>query len=440
MTNLCSLSRARLNVAGLIVAAGAAVVCGVFEYYVAAMAIQGVVMVFAGLALFRISQTRRLLGEASDVCRRIADGDFEARILGIPDDGRTGTLLRAINDMIDDCDAFVREATAAMTAMHHNKYFRRILPGGLHGALLHGAGAINTAAENIERRIKSFEGRTAELEATTSAIVTALDQGSAEMKDTAGTLTVGASSAREQLASVAAASEQAAANMQSVASATSELTSSASGVRAEIDRSAEIVARAVSSVGEATGNVDALKQVANNIGEMVKAIEAIASQTNLLALNATIEAARAGDAGRGFAVVAHEVKALASQTAQFTGEIEAQVGQVHGAAGAVSSSIGEIGTVIAEIDSITRQVAGAAGAQSQSTAEIARNIDEAFAVVREISETIHVLAGNAEDNERAAASTMTTSAQLSSQSEQLAQQINGYLGQVRKELVEQRAA
>ncbi|MCD0420350.1 methyl-accepting chemotaxis protein [Rubrivivax sp. JA1024] len=227
--------------------------------------------------------------------------------------------------------------------------------------------------------------------------------------------------------------------MQSVASATSELTSSAGGVRTEIERSAAIVARAVSSVGEAGNNVDALQQVANNIGEMVRAIQAIASQTNLLALNATIEAARAGDAGRGFAVVAHEVKALASQTAQFTDQIETQVGQVHGAAGAVSHSIGEIGSVIAEIDSITRQVADAAGAQSQSTAAIARNIDEAFAVVREISDTIHVLAGNAADNERAAASTMTTSAELSSQSEQLTEQISSYLGQVRKELVEQRA-
>jgi hypothetical protein len=43
------------------------------------------------------------------------------------------------------------------------------------------------------------------------------------------------------------------------------------------------------------------------------------------ALNATIEAAWAGDAGKGFAVVAGEVKELASQTANATGEASAHM-------------------------------------------------------------------------------------------------------------------
>ncbi len=108
---------------------------------------------------------------------------------------------------------------------------------------------------------------------------------------------------------------------------------------------------------DAAGSVDVLKDVAARISEVVKSINAIASQTNLLALNATIEAARAGEAGRGFAVVAHEVKALATQTANFTAEIEAQVGQVQSAADRVGVSITEIGTVIAEVNDITGKVA-----------------------------------------------------------------------------------
>src|SRR3546814_3506271 len=68
-----------------------------------------------------------------------------------------------------------------------------------------------------------------------------------------------------------------------------------------------------------------LGETSVEIGEVIKVITSIAEQTNLLALNATIEAARAGEAGKGFAVVANEVKELAKQTAEATGDIAGKV-------------------------------------------------------------------------------------------------------------------
>ena len=114
------------------------------SYPVAAMTIEAIAIASLGLAMFWIAGTARLTTQAKDVCKRIAAGDFEARILAIPEHDSAAELLRAVNDMIDGCDAFVREATAAMDAVHHNKYYRRIMPGGLHGALLLGANTINS--------------------------------------------------------------------------------------------------------------------------------------------------------------------------------------------------------------------------------------------------------------------------------------------------------
>jgi len=437
MKNLYSLTRALLSIAVAILGSVAASALHLSGYQGAALGLQAVAIASSGLAMLWIVKTSRLTRQAQDVCRRIAAGDFEVRILSIPEHDSLTGLLRVINDMIDGCDAFVREATAAMDAVHHNKYYRRILPGGLHGALLQGANTINDATASIETRIRQFERQTSELEGSVGSIVSALDNGATEMSGTAANLRVGASSTRERINSIGSASEQAASSMQSVASATTMLASNANGVGADIMRSAEIAERAVERVGDAAGSVDVLKEVASRISEVVKSINAIASQTNLLALNATIEAARAGEAGRGFAVVAHEVKALATQTANFTAEIEAQVGQVQSAADRVGLSITEIGTVITEVNDITGKVAETSKAQAQATAGIARSIDSAFAVVGEIAADIQALAQTAKDTEQLATSTMAASGDLSSQSGLLTRQIKTYLDHARGNLVDQ---
>jgi methyl-accepting chemotaxis protein len=437
MKNLYFPAKAPLSIATAIFGSVVASGLHLLGYPFAAVIIQLTAIGCLAIAMVWIVKTARLTQQAKEVCKRIAAGDFEARILSIPENDGTSELLRVINDMIDGCDAFVREATAAMDAVHHNKYFRRILPGGLHGALLQGANTINSATASIETRIRQFERQTSELEGSVSSIVSALNHGAAEMSGTAGNLRTGASSTRERITSIAAASEQAAANMQSVASETAKLASNASAVGADILRSAEIAGRAVERVTDAAGSVDVLKSVAERISEVVKSINAIASQTNLLALNATIEAARAGEAGRGFAVVAHEVKALATQTANFTAEIEAQVGQVQSAADRVGVSITEIGTVIAEVNDITGKVADASEAQSQATAGIARNIEHAFAVVGEIASNIQALAQTAATTEQLATSTMAASGDLSSQSGLLTTEIRTYLDHARGNLVDQ---
>jgi methyl-accepting chemotaxis protein len=68
-------------------------------------------------------------------------------------------------------------------------------------------------------------------------------------------------------------------------------------------------------------NIQELSERTQQIENIILTVNDIAAQSNILALNAAMEAARAGELGKGFAAVAVEVRALAEQSRQATGQV-----------------------------------------------------------------------------------------------------------------------
>jgi len=270
-----------------------------------------------------------------------------------------------------------------------------------------------------------------EFETAVGSIVSNVSSSAAQLEAAAGTLTRTAETTQSLSNRVAESSGAASSEMRSVAEATEELSSSVSEIGRRVRESNDIAVAAVRQAEETDGRIGKLSRAAQDIGDVVKLITAIAEQTNLLALNATIEAARAGEAGRGFAVVASEVKSLASQTAKATDEISNHISGMQGATQESVAAIKEIGGTIGKISEIASGIASAVEQQGSATQEIARSVQNVARGTQAASDNVIQVNRGATETGAASEEVLHSARTLSAESTRLRDELDRFMANIR---------
>ena len=336
--------------------------------------------------------------------RELAGGNFEVVLPGLGRQDELGEMAGAVEEFKVQAIAKAERDAAAQDA--HNK------------------------ASSAARRSELIRFAD-EFETAVGAIVSNVSASAVQLESAAGTLTRTAETTQSLSSQVAGTSEAASSDMQSVASATEELSISVEEIGRRAKESSRIAEAAVLQAQQTDTRIGKLSRAAQQIGDVVKLITAIAEQTNLLALNATIEAARAGEAGRGFAVVASEVKSLASQTAKATDEISSHISGMQGATQESVAAIKEIGGTISQISSIASTIAGAVEQQSSATQEIARSVQNVAQGTQQAAANITLVNRGATETGAASEEVLNSAKTLSSESTRLRNELDRFMATIR---------
>lgn len=360
-----------------------------------------ILLIFGPLLWISLSQTMKPLKSMTKAIVSISDGKLDTPIDALARGDEIGAIAHALGIL----KLRLAERAALQEKQHVTEAERRLHQQGVDEAIGLFRGEVGVALEafksNADRMSEASDGL---------ARVAAESSGRA--------------------ARAAHNAHGASGNVESAAQAAEEMGAAIREVEFQIRRVRTEIVEAASISRDTATSVRALDETARAIGEVVNLIRDIAAQTNLLALNATIEAARAGEAGRGFAVVASEVKSLASQTADATDRIVAQVSAIQGATGQVVGSIQNIAERMSAIENFANSVAVSIEQQAIATGEIASGVAMASSSALSVSSDLSVLADSVEETGRSAEEVRGAAGEVAAQALRLRTTVDQFLHSV----------
>ncbi|HDR6286295.1 TPA: methyl-accepting chemotaxis protein [Bacillus cereus] len=267
---------------------------------------------------------------------------------------------------------------------------------------------MNEMVSKIKNSVSTVQQSTNSLHYLTNETVAASREVSGAMDDVSG----GASTLANGVDEVSAQLENMADSVEQMNSSVGEIKGVAGKAEEASKQGLNTMRNLIRTRGQSSSIVvhteeasDKLEQRVGSIQNVVELIKGISDQTNLLALNASIEAARAGEQGKGFAVVAEEVRKLAEQSKEATGEITTMIGDVQLEVKRVVEVVSKLkdiadvqNKVTTEAEMEFRTIMSVVNTISTSVEKIVEEVHNIGYEQGEITAVMHTIAGTSQES------------------------------------------
>ena len=313
---------------------------------VTAIAFLGTLLVVVTIGYIVILTITRPLSQLTNLTRRIAKGDTNARAT-IAGRDEIYMVANSMNAMLDNIVRLIQETQAQRDNLQSQveklvSEVSGVGEGDLRVQAEVTADALGVLADSFNYMVEELGSLIVrvkmvanEVENSTATILDRMTQ----LVETGDVQIKQISVAAVEVEHMADSSRQVADRAQTLYQVAREARVNAQGGRDAVQQTIEGMGRIHENVQITAGKVQTLGERSREINNIVEAIAAIAHQTNRLALDAAIQAAMAGENGKGFGAVAADIRRLAERAKDQASSIARIVRSVREDIGAAAVSM-----------------------------------------------------------------------------------------------------